>query len=217
GAEAVEVILEPLGTVSVEPGERLVEEEDPRTLEHGSGQSGSAPHPAGERAHTRVGGGFEPDPGERPAAAGGVGRGPVEGRGEGQVLGGGEVVVELCLVSDEGGQPAHRLPLADEIKATDRAPPGTGPGEGGQESDEGRLAGAVRAEHGEDRSSGYGEGHPAKDGLRPVELREPIHPDHVGWWLALSTPRAVGRGSVRGEAGAMPSPPEAGVSPRRPG
>src|SRR5206468_2760122 len=138
------------------------------------GQSDATAHAAGESAHARVGVGLEAHSGEDVAEAWSLDRRPAEDGGEGQILGGAEVVVELGLVSDEGDQPADLVALPHEVVAPDRAPAGAVTGGGGGRPAEGGLARAVRAEHGGDRSRGYGEAHPAQGGLRPVELREPV-------------------------------------------
>ena len=88
--------------------------------------------------------------------------------GEFQVLPTGQVVVEERLVGHDSHSPAHHLAVSRRIEPGHPDVPRVGLGEPRQQPDQGRLAGAVRAEHGDRLSPLNGQMESAED-LVPAE------------------------------------------------
>ncbi len=165
----------------VEAGGRLVEEDDPRVADQRHGDVQAALHAAGVgggglrrrldqvEALQQLGGGAPP------LAAGEV----VQVRHEEHVLLAGDQVVDGGELAGDTDRGAHRLGVGGQVVAADVDAAGArvGGDEGGEDLHGGGLAGAVRAEQGEDRSFGDGQVDAVEHDLVAVGLAQPVRRD----------------------------------------
>src|SRR4029453_2726059 len=91
----------------------------------------------------------------------------------------GEAVVETGLLRDPARPPCGAA-----------YPPRVRVGDPGEDREQGRLARAVRTEHGEQLAAGDLEAHLAQGGPLAVGLRESLHPEH-GCGPAPARPRRL--------------------------
>ena len=137
----------------VEPGGRLVEEEDRRPRDEGRGEVEAAAHPARVGADQAVGGVAEVEALQQLGGAGArlaLGQ-VVEAADHLQVLGPGEVFVDRRVLAGEADLGPQLRRLAGDVEAGDAGAAAVGREQGGEDADRGRLAGAVgpeQAEHG---------------------------------------------------------------------
>jgi len=141
------VLLEPLLRALVEPREGLVEQENPRPGEDEPREGKTPLHARREGANTRVGGAIELDGGEGAGPVGGGRSEPGQRRPERQILGGGQVLVHIGAVGDEPDLAADELGVLRAIVAGDGRDPACWTHQGRQDLEQGRLAGAVGAQH----------------------------------------------------------------------
>jgi hypothetical protein len=146
------LVPEGRAALDIEPGRRLVEEENPRRMDEGKREVEAPLHPAGVAAHLAVGGLGEADALEEKLATRGAlrAREALEGRLQPQMLTAGEQRVEGRLLERGADRCTDLRALADDVE----------PGHGRsarrrgekrrQHVHRGRLAGAVRAEETED-------------------------------------------------------------------
>jgi hypothetical protein len=159
----------------VEAGGRFVEEDDPRVADQGHGEVEAALHTAG------VGGGgllrglgevealqqFGGDP--APLLLGQV----VQVRHEEHVLLAGDQAVDGGELPGDADRGAHGLRVGGQVVTADPQVAGVGGDEGGEDLDGGGLAGAVRAEQGEDGAGRHRQVDAVEDRLVPVGLAQP--------------------------------------------
>ena len=164
----------------VEPGGRLVEQQDAGTSDEARAEVQAAAHPSGPPAHEPVGGLGEVEPFEcRGGAAAGVGGGLAEEAGHDlEVLPSGHRFLDRGRLAGEPDQGAHTLRAAQGVDTRDAQRAGIGPGECRHRADEGRLAGAVRPEHGEHAAGRCGQRQPVQGGNLAVALDEAFGLDH---------------------------------------
>ena len=143
----------------IEPGGRLVEEDQPRLADQGHREVEPAPHAAGVegRRFPRVRGQVEavqqrrgPPPALATAQV-------VQVRHQQHVLRAGQQVVHRRELAGDADRGTDRIGLGREVMPGDADLPAVRRDQGGQDLHGGRFAGAVRAEHGEDRSLGHGQ------------------------------------------------------------
>ena len=178
--------------LGVEPGGRLVEEDDGCVADQAHGDVEPAPHPAREGQQAAVGGLVEIEPVEQ--ICGGLpGIGDVAQLAhQHQVLPGGEHVVHrgelpvTLICSRTFGRLLRHVEPGDARRAA------VGLDQRGQDVDRGRLARAVGSEQGEDRAPPDGERHVVEHRHSLVSLREVPHLDGVAcfraWFSAISLP-----------------------------
>lgn len=175
----------------VEAGGRLVEEDDPRVADQRHGDVETALHPAG------VGGGgllrrlhqvealqeFGGDP--PPLALGEV----VQVRHEEHVLLAGDQTVHGGELPGDTDRGPYGLRFGGQVVAADADVAGAGVGgdEGGEDLDDGGLAGAVRAEQCEDGACRDAQVDPVEDAFVAVGLAEADGGDGGGRLLAVTT------------------------------
>ena len=135
----------------VEPGGGLVQEQHPRPVDQAHGDVEAPLHPAGVAAADPVGrlGQAEalqqlPHPAPQPGAAQAVHL-PLEG----EVLPPGGLQVDPGPLGDQADGPAHPLGAGQHVDAGHAGLAAVGAGQGGEDLDRGRLAGAVGAEQAE--------------------------------------------------------------------
>ena len=146
--EAGDLVPERRPALRVEPGRRLVEEEDPGAVDEGEGEVEAPFHPARVAGDLAVGGVGEPDPLDQRVAAGDplLARKAVQRRLQPHVVAGGQVRIEGRFLERGADRRPHRRAFADDVVAGD---PGAAAGrrqQRRQHVDRRRLAGAVRAE-----------------------------------------------------------------------
>ena len=140
-------------TARVEPGRRLVEEDDPRIADEGHRQVEAAAHAAGERRDGLLRRLDEVEPleqlgGPPPAFA----LAEMEQiRHQDEVLLAGEEAVHRRELAGDADRGPDRFGLAPDVVAGDLDLAAVGGDQRRQDMDRRRLAGAVRAEQGEDR------------------------------------------------------------------
>ncbi len=140
-------------TAGVEPGRGLVEEQDGRLGDQGSGEVEAPAHAARVGLDRAVGGFVELEAVEQLVAAR-LGLPPtraVEAADHGQVLEPGQVLVDGGVLAGESDLVAQSDGIADDVEADDRSAPGVGLQQRGQDPDDRGLAGAVGPEQTEDR------------------------------------------------------------------
>ena len=156
GDELADDLPHVVATARVEAGGRLVEEDDPRVADQRHGEVEAPLHAA------RVGGGGPPggggevealqqlSGGEAALALGQV----VEVAHQEHVLLAGDEAVDCGELAGDADRGPHCLGVGGELVTADADVAGRSVGgdEGGEDLDDGGLAGAVRAEQGEDRS-----------------------------------------------------------------
>jgi hypothetical protein len=149
----------------VEPGERLVEEEDARVVEERAGDGQLLPHPARELAGEGAALLRELQLREQRRDARGRVAHPVEAGHELQVLLDGQVVEEVRLVGDEGELALGRDGVGGEVHAGHAHAPRRGDEDAGAAAERGGLAGAVGPDQPDDlprvdreRDAAHGEG-----------------------------------------------------------
>ncbi len=178
----------------VEPGRRLVEEEQLRPADQRAREVEAPSHAARVRLRDPVGGAFEV---ERSQQLGctllGVGRAElVEAAEHPEVLAAGQVLVDGRVLAREADQLPHRLRVAGDVEPGDARAAGVGAEKRREDPDRGRLAGAVRPEQSQHRSLLHLEvdaverAHLVLPGA--VDLDEPLCFDH-GHGTTLSTDR----------------------------
>ncbi len=140
----------------VQTGGRLVEEDDPRGADQGHGDVEAALHTAGVGGRGLLRGLGEVEArqqfgGDPPSLVPGE---VVQVRHEEHVLLAGDQAVDGGELPRDADRGARRLWVGGEVVAPDADPAAAGVGgdQGGEDLDGGGLAGAVRAEQGEDRS-----------------------------------------------------------------
>ncbi len=140
----------------VEPGGRLVEEENRRRVDQRERKIEPALHPARVRADLAVAGRGEADAIEEPVdqflppgAAD-----PVQRRLQPQVLAAGQERVEGGLLQGGSDRRPHLRAFADDVVARNRGATRRRRQQGGEHVDGGRLAGPVRAEEAVDLAGG---------------------------------------------------------------
>ena len=136
----------------VEAGRGLVEEEDGRLVDERRGEVESAAHPARVGAHEAVGGVDQVEPFEQLRAAS-----PDRGRGlmgqpadQGEVLAGGEVLVDGGVLAGEADHRSDPPGVRDDVDAQHRGAAPIGSEQGGEDPHRGGLPRPVRAEQPED-------------------------------------------------------------------
>src|SRR4051794_24992978 len=132
----------------VEPGRRLVEEDDRPRHEQARGEVEAAAHAARVGADEAVGRCGEVEALEHlgAALARRAGRQALQPGEQDEVLATGEALVERGLLAGEGDLLADGGGVADDVVAADERAPAVRHEEGGEDADGGRLAGAVVAE-----------------------------------------------------------------------
>ena len=88
-----------------------------------------------------------------------------------------EVLVEAGVLARHPDAPAHLVRIGVDIEAVDECSSSVGSDEGGEDPDQGRLAGAVVAEHGECRARWGGEVDPG-EGVHATEPDVHILDEH---------------------------------------
>src|SRR5215217_9359706 len=134
--------------LGVQADGRLVQEQHPRRVQQAPGDLQPPPHAAGEGLDQVAAAFPEVDHGQHLLAAVGGG-GPVDAvqlAVEAQVLLGRQVGVEGRLLEDQADVAANLVPLAGDVEAGHRGRAGGRLGQGAEDLDGGRLAGAVGAE-----------------------------------------------------------------------
>ena len=138
----------------VEPGGRLVEEQQPRRTDEAGAEVEPAAHAARVAAHEAVGGLGQPDLTEH-----GLGGGPrrpsvvAEQAGDHhQVLPPAERRLDGCRLPGQPDRPPHPLGMRRGVDAGDAQLAGVGSDQRGDGTDERRLAGSVGSEHGGHRA-----------------------------------------------------------------
>ena len=146
--EAPDLVPERRAALRVEPGRRLVEEEDRRVVDEREREVEPALHAAGVGAHLAVAGAREPDAVEElcDQALALVATDAVEGGLEAQVLDAGQERVERGLLQRGPDRGADLGALLGHVEPGHGRPAAGRREEGGQHVDGRRLAGAVRAE-----------------------------------------------------------------------
>ena len=132
----------------VEPGRRLVHQQDPRTPDEARAEIEPAPHAARVGADEPLGGVGEAEAGERirrahlrvPAAQ------AVQLPHHLEVLAPRERLVDRCVLACEAEQPSRVLRSRDDVDAVDARRARVGDQQRREHADDRRLAGAVRAE-----------------------------------------------------------------------
>ena len=142
---------EPQPLLRVQPGRRLVQDQQVRLAEQGLGDAQALPHPAGQGPYPRAGAAFQPDGGQHPGhllgAAAPVGdllqdRHVVQEPGDREV----PVIAQLLRQVAEPPADLHPLRRIPRVQAEHRHPPRVRLVDGGQDRQQRRLARAVRAE-----------------------------------------------------------------------
>src|SRR5262245_34121931 len=216
--------LEPL--IGVEPGGRLVQQQDPRIVDDRLGDAGPPHHAAGERLHPVVGPVGQADPFDgalhRPRSL-----------GRGHLLEPGDVLDELAdretpvvaellrQIADLPPQPAQVDPAVHRFSQQGEGSPGR-PQNGGDRAHQRGLAGAVRTEQavhaGADRQIESVHGHPATgpypqpfgaDGV-PVRRRGGLCSGHRTNHGSLLSPLYASRRSTSATAMTTISPAQTG-------
>ena len=163
----------------VEAGGRLVEEDDPRVADQRHGDVEAALHAAGVGGGGLLGGldqveALQQLGGDAAALAAGE---VVQVRHEEHVLLAGDQTVDGGELSGDADRGADRLGVGGQVVAADVQPGRVGGDEGGEDVDGGGLAGAVRAEQGEDRPFGDGQVDAVEHDLVAVGLAQPVRRD----------------------------------------
>src|SRR2546422_4273194 len=140
------MLLEPLFRALIEPGERLVEEEDAGAREDEAREREPPLHPRREGAHALAREPVELDGRERAGELRGGRAQARERRPEFQILERGEVLVDVRAVADQPHVRSHALGLPRAIVAGDQDRPARRAHERREDLEERRFAGAVRAE-----------------------------------------------------------------------
>ncbi len=164
----------------VEPGGRLVEQQDAGPADEARAEVEAAAHPARPAAHETVGGIGEVEPVEyfRRVAAG-VGGGLAEQAGHHlEVLPPGHRLLDRGRLAGEPDQGPHAVRLAQGVDAGHAQRAGVGPGQRRHRAHERRLAGAVRSEHGEHAAGRGRHRQPVQGGDLAVVLVEAFGLDH---------------------------------------
>ena len=156
GDPAFDRLPEADAAARVEPGGRLVEEEDRRPGDQGGGEVEAAAHPARVGADEAVGGFVEVEALQQLGGAGArlALRQVVEAADHLQVLGPGQVLVHRRVLTGEADLGPQPRRLAGDVEAGDAGAAAVGREQRGEDADRGRLAGAVgpeQAEHGAGR------------------------------------------------------------------
>ena len=148
GGELVDDVPQPGAGGGVEAGGRLVEEQHRRRADEAGGQVDPPAGSARQLADPPAGEVVEVEPVDELAGpAAGVRSEPGEAADQLEVLASGEELVEAGVLAGDADAAAHLVGVGDDVEPVDRHPPGRGPHEGGEDPDEGGLAGAVVAEH----------------------------------------------------------------------
>ncbi len=172
---------ERVAALRIEPGRRLVEEEDRRPVQERERQVEAALHPARVRAHLAVRRFGQADALEQLVAAARalVAREAVQRRLQANVVAARQERVQRSLLERRADQLAHLRAVLDDVEpADDRAAAG-GRHQRGQHVDGGRLPGPVRAEEAVDLPVGDLEIDPV-DGSNGLELAdEPLGDDRA--------------------------------------
>ena len=140
----------------VQSGRGLVQEDQPRVADQGHGQVEPPPHPARVGAGQLAGGVGEVELAEqvgRPAPPLGAAQVMQVGHQE-QVLGAGEQVVDGGELAGDADRGPDRVRRGGQVVAGHPQLAAVGFDQGGQDLDDGGLAGPVRAEEREDRALG---------------------------------------------------------------
>src|SRR5262245_28378729 len=175
---------EPFAGRGVEGGERLVQQEHSGAVQQGPRDRGPLSQPSAEPAGRLVGPGPQPGLVQGGPGGGRRGRQPVEPSGEGEVLVQGEIVVQQRLVGHQSHGPANLRGVPAERLALESHLAPVRPGQSGEDSKQGGLAGAV----------GPGHRHRLAGGHREIDVAQHL-PAPVGapQSLRLQQPRAVRR------------------------
>ena len=122
--EAADLLPERAAALNVEPGRRLVEEEDARRVDQGEREVEPALHPAGVAAHLAVGRLREPDALEQDLASPRAlrARDSLQRRLQAQVLAAREQGIERRLLERCADRRPDLRALADDVVAGHRAP-----------------------------------------------------------------------------------------------
>ncbi len=150
-AEAIEHLPDRDARHGVEPGRRLVEDEDPRLVHEAARDLEPPPHAARERLHGLVGPLQQIDRREQVVdrALALLRREAVELREDRHVLPGREVQVRGHRLRDHADRLAHAVRVAHDVEAVHARMPGARHHERREHPDQRRLARAVRAEQAE--------------------------------------------------------------------
>src|SRR6185503_13888616 len=175
----------------IEPGGRLVEEQDLRIVQQAAHDLELPSHTAGERLDRLVDVARDPQQARelldlRSIAArherigGRVRKDPVENRVKANVFLGGQVLIEARPLEDDPDLPTHSTCLADDVAAVDRRTAARRRKRRGQDRDRRRLPCPVRPEQNKELAGLHLEGD-AVDGVRLgllVPLDEILDADH---------------------------------------
>ena len=168
--EGRKLAVEQLGTLGVEGGEGLVENEQVGVVQERAAEREALHHPAREGGDTLVAGVPEAEAPEQHAdSLASLGH-AVQATVEVEVLERCQVAVEQALVADVADTSALGL---------DRERAAGGQREPGAEPQQRRLPGAVRSADDEEAAAGKVEIHAAEDALGPVALLQPPRLDHA--------------------------------------
>ncbi len=168
--EGRKLAVEQLGTLGVEGGEGLVENEQVGVVQERAAEREALHHPAREGGDTLVAGVPEAEAPEQHANPLAPLRHAVQATVEVEVLERCQVAVEQALVAEVADAPA--LGLDRERAARGERKPGT-------EAQQRRLPGAVRPADDEEAAARQVEIHTTEDTLRSVALLQPPRLDHA--------------------------------------
>ena len=164
----------------IEPGRRLVEEQEARPADQRAGEIEPPPHPARVRLRDPVGGLVEEEALEQlvgTASRLGV-RELVEAAEHPEVLASGQVLVDGRVLAGEADRAANRLRVADDVEPRHARGSRVRAQQRGEDPHRRRLAGAVRAEQAEHGSLLHLEVDPVERAhlvlARAVDLHEPL-------------------------------------------
>jgi hypothetical protein len=203
--EAGDLVPQGRPALDVEPGRRLVEEQQPRLVQQRQCQVEPALHPARVAAHAAIGGIGQADPfQERVATSLDLGeRQAVQASLEAHVLTPRQQGVERSILEGDADHVPHRGPLSDDVVATHAGGARGGGQQGGQHVDGRRLAGPVGAQEAVDLAGRHLEVD-AVDGARAVlELAYEVldlDPVFVRDRHSASFPVPSSVGAIRGHA-----------------
>jgi hypothetical protein len=182
----------------VEPGRRLVEEEDPREVDEREREIQAPLHATRVARHLAVGGVGEADALEELVRVhlAAVLADALQRRLQSKVVATGEQRVERRLLERDADHRAHLRAFLDDVVATDTCSSGRWRQQRRQDVDGGRLPGPVRAEEAVDLTRSDGDVD-AVDGARALLVlpNEPFDLDPVGRRLHHPTLPGVARAS----------------------
>jgi hypothetical protein len=166
----------------IEPGRRLVQKEDRRSVGHAGSQvepPAHAPRVGPDRAVRRVLELELPEQLVGTAASGSRGD-VVQPQHQTEVLAPGQMLVDACVLARQTDDTAHVGGIAHHVEPVDGGSTPVRHRQGRQHPDRGGLAGAVRSEHAQHRAAARVEGHVPHRHRATERLAQPVHRDgHV--------------------------------------